>query len=182
MRRIVFIQTLTLIEKTFSYKYHMSYKDDGNNETHNISGFTGVMFELLLWLKGIHECRDIYANDGICWPGIIWWRISCSWQLHGIWSMGISQSTNSANSRQEEILKMVFVENFSKREKVEIKEWETEMAFCFNFQMFIFVCGCDLRKGSLESFKTLMLNNWLRKGKRFSELLVQYFTLVQYNM
>ncbi len=36
--------------------------------------------------------------------------------------MGISQSTNSANSRQEEILKMVFVENFSKREKVEIKE------------------------------------------------------------
>ena len=48
MRRIVFIQTLTLIEKTFSYKYHMSYKDDGNNETHNISGFTGVLFELLL--------------------------------------------------------------------------------------------------------------------------------------
>ena len=28
MQRIVFIHTLTLIEK-FSYKYHMSYKDDG---------------------------------------------------------------------------------------------------------------------------------------------------------
>ena len=36
--------------------------------------------------------------------------------------MGISQNTSSANSRQEEILKMVFVENFSKGRKVEIKE------------------------------------------------------------
>ena len=40
----------------------------------------------------------------------------------GIWPMTISQNTSSANSRQEEILKMVFVENFSKGKKVEIKE------------------------------------------------------------
>ena len=32
--------------------------------------------------------------------------------------MGVSQNTNSANSRQEEILKMVFVENFSKGKKL----------------------------------------------------------------
>ena len=152
-----------------------------NNRTHNISRFTGVLFELLLWLKGIHECRDIYANDGICWPGIIWWRISCSWQLHGIWSMGISQTQTQQIVARKKFWKWFLLKTFQKGKSWN-KGMRNRMAFCFNFQMCIFVCGCDLRKGSLESFKTLMLNNWPCKRKRFSELLVQYFTFVRYNM
>ena len=59
--------------------------------------------------------------------------------------MGISQNTNSANSRQEEILKMVFVENFSKGKKVEIKEWESEWNFVLTFKcLFLFaVVFCE---------------------------------------
>ena len=64
MQRIVFIQTLNIDWEIFLTKNHRVIKMMVYNRTHNISRFTGVLFELLLWLKGIHECRDIYANDG----------------------------------------------------------------------------------------------------------------------
>ena len=42
------------------------------------------------------------------------------------------------------------------------------MEFCFNFQMFIFVCGCDLRKEFLESFKNFDVKQLtLQKKKIF---------------
>ena len=73
MQRIVFIQTLNIEIEKFSWqKIIWVIKMMVYNRTHNISRFVGVLIELLLWLKGIQGCGQIYANVGICWTSTIW--------------------------------------------------------------------------------------------------------------